>query len=69
MFSCAGRTAFFGGMIVGGCEVASSRVHCREIVEIEMFVCAALVPEKISPEAADGTPKVSRPQRFKSLMV
>ena len=43
MFSCAGRTAFFGGMIVTEYKVASSEFDCREIVEIEMFVCVTLI--------------------------
>jgi hypothetical protein len=42
IFSCAGRAAFFGGMIVVGCEGAKLRVRCREIVEIESLVCATL---------------------------
>jgi hypothetical protein len=51
IFSCAGRAAFFGGMIVAGYdEVASSEFDCREI---EMFVCATLILNGSRPADTD----------------
>jgi hypothetical protein len=51
IFSCAGRAAFFGGMIVAGYdEVASLEFDCREI---EMFVCATLILNGSRPADTD----------------